>query len=314
MPQRNNAIHYLLLITAIAFWGLSFVFTKELLNNILPIQLIFCRMVIAATLLSLICVIHFRQRLRDIPLKDWLNLLALSFFEPFLYFLFETYSLSYADPTVVSVIVSTIPLFTVFLSLFYFKERLTFLNISGVFVSVIGIVIMLLPEWSNADFQWRGILLAFGAVMASVGYSFFIRKLADKYNPVFIVSFQNTVGIVLFLPLFLYELTGEGAAVTFLSALASPDVMFNVLMLAVLCSSLAFVFYVIALRRMGLARANTFTNLIPVVTAIAAFFIVHEHFSFHKIIGTIVVIAGVFFVQKKPTGQLLNENRDGTKK
>jgi hypothetical protein len=35
----------------------------------------------------------------------------MAFFEPFIYFLFETYSLKYCDASVVSVIIATIPLF-----------------------------------------------------------------------------------------------------------------------------------------------------------------------------------------------------------
>ena len=303
MQKQRYPLHYILLILAVTFWGLSFVFTKDLLDKILPIQLVFSRMVIASSLLTLACLLFFRQPLREIPKKDWLNLVALSFFEPFLYFLFETYSLAYADPTVVSVIVSTIPLFTVFLSVFYFKERLSRLNIAGVFISVIGICAMLLPEITNANFHWGGIALAFGAVFASVGYSFFIRNLSGKYNPVFIVACQNTVGAFLFLPLLLLEFTQDGAASTYISALCDSHVMINVIMLAVFCSALAFIFYVIAMEKMGLAKSNTFTNLIPVVTGIFAFFLVDEKFPHYKIIGTLIVIIGIFFVQKQIKNQ-----------
>lgn len=299
MRKPRYTLHYVLLILAVSFWGSSYVFTKDLLNKISPIQLVFSRMVIAATLLILACLLFFRQPLSKIPKKDWLNLVALSFFEPFLYFLFETYSLAYADPTVVSVIISTIPLFTVFLSVFYFKEKLSKLNITGVFFSVIGICVMLLPEVANADFRWSGIVLAFCAVLASVGYSFFIRKLSDKYNPVFIVACQNTVGAFLFLPLLLLEFTKDGAMNSYASALCDSHIMFNVIMLAVFCSAIAFIFYVIAMQKMGLAKSNTFTNLIPVVTGILAFFLVHEQFPHYKIIGTLVVIVGIFFVQKR---------------
>ena len=83
-----------------------------------------------------------------------------------------------------------------------------------------------------------------------------------------------------------------------LSALLLPEVAVNVLLLTVFCSALAFVLYVVALQKVGLARSNTFTNLIPIVTAIAAYFIIDEKFTFYKILGTLVVIAGVFLVQR----------------
>lgn len=299
MKQRNG-LSYIFLILAVTFWGLSFIFSKSLLVHVTPIALVFFRVFIASVLLSLCCFFFFPQSLREITRKEWLNLLALSFFEPFLYFIFETYSLKYTDATIVSVIIATIPIFTVLMSVFYFRENLSAFNVFGVFLSVAGIVVMLLPGFSDIAFSLMGILLAFGAVAASVGYSFFIRKINDRFHSVFIVACQNVMGLFLFLPLFLFLHDGAEIRAQF-SALMIPEVALNVLLLAVFCSSLAFVLYVIALQKVGLARSNTFTNLIPIVTAIAAYFFIDEKFTLYKILGTLVVIVGVFCVQRPAT-------------
>jgi drug/metabolite transporter (DMT)-like permease len=296
MKQRNG-LSYFFLVLAVSFWGLSFIFSKSLLAHVTPIALIFFRIIIASVLLGVCCWLFFPQSLREITRKEWLNLLALSFFEPFLYFIFETYSLKFTDATIVSVIIATIPIFTVLMSVFYFKEVLSGLNLFGVFLSVAGIVLMLLPEFSDVTFNPYGILLAFGAVAASVGYSFFIRKINDRFHSVFIVACQNVVGFFLFLPLFVVMHGVAGMKEQF-SALALPSVAVNILFLAVFCSALAFVLYVIALQKVGLARSNTFTNLIPIVTAVAAYFVIDEQFTLYKILGTLVVIVGVFLVQR----------------
>ena len=68
-------------------------------------------------------------------------------------------------------------------------------------------------------------------------------------------------------------------------------------MLAVFCSALAFVFYVLAMQKLGLAKANTFTNLIPVVTAVFSFSLGYEQLATSKILGTIIVIVGICMVQ-----------------
>ena len=120
MKQRNG-LSYFFLVLAVSFWGLSFIFSKSLLAHVTPIALIFFRIIIASVLLGVCCWLFFPQSLREITRKEWLNLLALSFFEPFLYFIFETYSLKFTDATIVSVIIATIPIFTVLMSVFYFK-------------------------------------------------------------------------------------------------------------------------------------------------------------------------------------------------
>lgn len=170
--NKHHAAHFLILFIAILFWGLSFVFTKTLLSELTPIAIIFFRMVISATLLLAVCALFFRQSLRSVRKIDWLFILALSFFEPFLYFIFETYSLQITDASIVSVIIATIPIFSVFLSVFYFKENLSKMNISGVFVSVVGIVVMLslnfrVPHLINGGFCWHSVPYFLPWVIAS---------------------------------------------------------------------------------------------------------------------------------------------------
>ncbi|MBR0078725.1 MAG: DMT family transporter [Bacteroidales bacterium] len=304
MKQRNG-LSYFFLVLAVSFWGLSFIFSKSLLAQVTPIALIFFRVTLASVLLGICCWLFFPQPLREITRKEWLNLLALSFFEPFLYFIFETYSLKVTDATIVSVIIATIPIFTVLMSVFYFKENLSAFNMFGVFLSVVGIVVMLLPEFSDVSFNPYGILLAFGAVAASVGYSYFIRTINDRFHSVFIVACQNVMGFFLFLPLFVVMHGVAGMRAQF-AALALPGVALNIVLLTVFCSALAFVLYVIALQKVGLARSNIFTNLIPIVTAIAAYFVIDEKFTLYKILGTLVVIAGVFCVQRPTAPKSLN--------
>ena len=140
---------------------------------------------------------------------------------------------------------------------------------------------------------------------ASVGYSYFIRTINDRFHSVFIVACQNVMGFFLFLPLFVVMHGAAGMRAQF-AALALPGVALNIVLLTVFCSSLAFVLYVIALQKVGLARSNIFTNLIPIVTAVAAYFVIDEKFTLYKILGTLVVIVGVFCVQRPAEPKSLN--------
>lgn len=297
--KKRELIYNLLILIAVCFWGMSYVFTTGLfgLCNMTPVSLIFFRLLIATPLLIVFCLLFFRQSLRGISGKDWLNFVALSFFEPFLYFLFETYSLKVSgDATIVSVIIATIPIFTVMLSYFYFKEKLTKFNLAGVFVSVGGIVIMLLPGFQGGESSVAGILLAFAAVLTAVGYSFYLKKVSERYNPIFIVACQNTFGLFMLLPLMFIMHTSTELHAQFYY-LTNPTVLLYVVLLAVFCSAIAYTIYVKGLQVIGLGRANTFTNLIPVFTGLFAFFFINEPFPPLKIIGAVIAVAGVWAVQ-----------------
>jgi drug/metabolite transporter (DMT)-like permease len=69
------------------------------------------------------------------------------------------------------------------------------------------------------------------------------------------------------------------------------------LMLAVFASSGAYMLYIPVVRELGVNKANMYTNLIPVFTAILSFFILSETFNFNKIIGIVIVVAGVSLSQ-----------------
>ena len=297
--SKKDWLYYTLLTTSAILWGSSFIFTKELLNVAAPVTIIFSRVLIAGMLFLMICLLFFRKDMK-IAWKDIPIVFAFSCFEPFFYFICETYSLTHCDASVVSIIVATIPIATAFLSMFYFKENFTRLNMFGIFVSFIGIFIMLFPAFLKASISALGVILAFGAVLSSVGYMFFLRKLPEHYNPVVIITYQNLIGLVLFTPL-LFLITGTQQIPIQLGAIFSTPYIYYLVSLAILCSALAFMFYLQGMRHFGVGKANTFTNLIPIVTAILSFFLLHEQFPLYKILGIIIVIVGIFLVQKRNT-------------
>jgi drug/metabolite transporter (DMT)-like permease len=278
-------------------WGGSFVLTKHLLIDFNPITIIFIRCVIASLVFALFCLIFFKKDFK-IAKKDLKLFMGLAFFEPLLYFLFETYSLQYCDASMVSVIIATIPLFVALMAVFIFKEKLSVLNFFGIVLSISGIIIMLWRSFTHVDFSLFGVTLAFGAVLCTIGYNYFLRRLTHSYNPIIIITWQNIFGLIAFLPLALIVNNTETVTLQLL-ALSNIKNLSFILMLAILCSAVAFILYIDAMRAMGIARTNIFINLIPVMTAGIAFFVLKEEITIPKVLGIIIVIIGIFLVQQK---------------
>ena len=276
-------------------WGGSFVLTKHLLVSFNPITIIFIRCFIASVIFTGVCVILYKKQF-IIAKKDLKYFIGMAFFEPFIYFLFETYSLMKCDASVVSVIVATIPLFVALMAVFVFKERLTTINFVGIFLSISGIIIMLWRSFMQADFSFFGVLLAFGAVFSTIGYNYFLKKIPSDYNPIMIITWQNILGLIAFFPLALIVNNAETISFQY-NALWDLKNLTFILILAIFCSTIAFILYIDSMRRLGVARTNIFVNLIPVMTAIIAFFVLKETISFLKISGILIVISGIFLVQ-----------------
>ena len=175
------------------FWGASFVLTKHLLIDFNPIFIIFSRLLISSIIFVITSLILYKKRF-FIEKKYIILFISLSIFEPLIYFLFETYSLQLIDPSIVSVIIATIPLFMAIFAYYFLKEFLTRKNMIGVVLSVLGIVIMLFPQFYGSTINILGVGLAFGAVLSTIGYNYFLNKIPHHYNPILIITWQNLIG------------------------------------------------------------------------------------------------------------------------
>jgi drug/metabolite transporter (DMT)-like permease len=291
-------INYLSLFVAMFFWGGSFVLTKHLLADFHPITVIFARLVVSSFLFVIIGLSIYKKDF-FISKKHILLFSALAFFEPVVYFLFETYSLQFTDPSIVSVIIATIPLFVAFVAVYFLKESFTKFNFMGVILSVLGIVVMLFPSFSDTSVSLLGVLLAFGAVLSTIGYNYFLKRIPHSYSPLLVITWQNLFGLLVFTPLFLLINSTESISNQWF-ALSDIKNLMALLLLAVFCSSIAFILYIKGVRFIGVAKANTFTNLIPVITAFISFFLFNEVVTWNKIVGILVVLTGIFLVQVKP--------------
>lgn len=275
---------------AMLFWGFSFVWTKIVLDYLNPVSVIFFRLVVSSALLFLfITIMRRREPVRKKDIK-WFLLSA--FFEPFLYFTGENYGVMLSTATISAVMIALIPVLTPVVAFIVLKEKISFWNIIGIIISFLGVLIMVTGNGMGQEINPKGLLFLGMAVIAGLFSSVLMGKLAKTYSSLTIITYQNIIGIFYFLPLFILLEKDNLKEVTFNFELTA-----SLIMLAVFASSFAFIFYVNAIRKIGVSRTNIFTNLIPVITAIVSFFWIGETFTAEKISGIALVIGGVFMAQ-----------------
>ena len=83
--------------------------------------------------------------------------LMLAVFEPFFYFLGESFGLTYVSATVCSVLISTIPVFATIGAWLIFKERLKIINYAGIILSFIGVLVFILNRDGSISFNIKGL-------------------------------------------------------------------------------------------------------------------------------------------------------------
>jgi len=302
MKKQTNLAPYIALFFAMMFWGLSFVWTKQLLEVFTPTIIIFFRLVLSFLLLLLIASIS--RRLQKIQRKDYIFFVLLSITQPFLYFIFEGYGIKYTSASIASIIIATIPLFTPVGAYFYLGERLTRMNLVGLAISFVGVILVVAEFGATPDFSLYGLFMLFMAVITGTVYGLGLKRLTATYNSITITTYQNLIGIILFIPLVLIF---ERAQLFNAPALFTLELLRSLFYLALFASSFAFVLFAYGIQKIGPSKASAFSNSIPVFTLMFAYFALGESISPIKTVGIAVVLLGLYLSQKNNAKQNARE-------
>ncbi len=288
---------YIYMILAMTFYGISFPATKEALKVLGPITIVTSRLVISSIFLLVLNGVRFGKA--GIPRKADLPLfLGIALMQPLGYFLCETFGLRQVSASVASILIATMPVITPVFSRLFLGERITRNNYLGLVISFLGVVMLVLNDFSvGGDMSVLGVLLIFGAVFAAIFYTLLVRGLPTGYSPVTITAVQNLFGLLMFLPLFFtFEYDGAHFA-RVISGEYGWGAIISIVFLAVFASSLAFIFLNYGIKAVGPSKANGFVNLVPAVTAVVSLLFFGERFTLLKAAGMVVVILGVLLSQ-----------------
>jgi drug/metabolite transporter (DMT)-like permease len=259
-------------------------------ENFRPITIVFMRLVFAVIILT--AYLTVTKKFVKIRKSDYKLFLMMSLFEPFIYFLGESYGLTYVSATVGSVLISTIPVFATIGAWIFFREKLKLINYLGIILSFIGVLVFLMNKDGGISYSLKGVALIFLAVFAAVGYNLTLSRLVDHYSPIYIVNVQNVIGAILFLPIFLTIELRSFTGIEF-----SLRMLLPVLQLALFASCAAFILFAYSVRNLGLLKANVFTNSIPLFTAFFSFILLGDKLTVQNLIGMVVVVAGLYMSQ-----------------
>ena len=172
------------------------------------------------------------------------------------------------------------------------------MNIVGFIISFVGVIVMLLNRNLELTASPKGILFLCGSVIVAVGYSIALIRLTKLYKPLTITWMQNIIGMVYFIPLVFIMEQFEPSNFANVSGYIIPLVC-----LGVFCSAGAYALWAFAFSKLGASKANVYSNLIPVFTAIFSYLLAIEKMTVFKILGIVIVVVGLVLSQLKTNKQ-----------
>lgn len=273
----------------VLFWGFSFISTKVVLTEIPPISIAFFRQFIAIAVL--VPLASLAGVLSRISLKDFCVAALGGLFGTVLYFVFENTSLQYTTASSASMIIASLPAFTIISEALLFKLRVSWKMVICIALSILGVylVVTVNGKLDISSTQFFGNTLMLGAVISWVIYTILNRGVSRRHSSVTIVTYQSIASVFLFIPFVIPEI-GRWPNPSSLSLATLANLVF----LGVFCSAVAYFFYIYGALRLGATFSAAMLNLIPVVTVIAGHFILQEMLVWIQIIGMGMIMIAIY--------------------
>ena len=290
-PHRTIAIAESLFVTII--WASSFIFVKIELNYIGPITIAGLRY-FGAFIVLLPLIIHNNKSSQSISRTSWIRLVAIgisgytigngAFF----------WALKYLSATTVSLMMSLLPLLILFLGIIWLKEIPSLWQILGMIISLLGSGLFFSKKL-QAD-ELLGIFIVSIGLIGFTLFGLLGRAMAkdQQVNTLSLTAIPLAVGGgVLMLIAFLIE----GFPTLNLTAWSI------IIWLATVNTAFAYILYNHALQVLSALEMNIIFSLLPLGTALFAWFLLDERLNSIQIMGMATVIIGVMLVQQ--TGRRL---------
>ncbi len=290
MTGTKTGWAYAGMLTSCLLWSLSFIWYKQVLAELGVVSIILSRTIIASAFIVAFALLTGRMQRIAKGDRKWFFLMAL--FQPFAYFICEINGLKSVSPTLASLIISIIPLFTPVCAHFILKDRVRPRFLKGIVISLVGVAVVIFArKGTDMTGTMTGVALMFLAMLSAVAYNLIITRIVHRYNTFTLIAYQNMIGGLLLLPLFFaFERQSFADALPL-----SGGAVVNLLLLGLLCSGVAYIFFANSIKRIGMTVTMMLENLMPAMTAVASYFILGERLNWLKITGISITIAGLMF-------------------
>ncbi len=285
---------YVKLLFTTLFWGGAFVAGKIVSQNVGPFSIAFQRFAIASILLILLTW-KIEGKLPALKKFQIIPVILLGMTGIFTYNVMFFKGLRIIEASRASLIIATYPVFITIFSAIFLKEKINLIKALGIIISICGAIVVISKGNINRIFETGlglGELYFFCCVLSWVAYSLIGKAVMRNLSPLASVSYSAIVGAVaLFVPACLEGLFQN---IRNQSMLEWSCICY----LGIFATVIGFVWYYQGVQRLGPTKAGLFINFVPVFAVLCAFIILREPITISLVVGTALVISGVYLTNR----------------
>nr|WP_174506952.1 DMT family transporter [Acinetobacter sp. Marseille-Q1620] len=293
MIEKSKHIGWALSLPLIAvfIWSLNINVTRYVADLISPVSISFYRWLVAFVILTPFMFLKVWKQ-RDLIRRHFVQFAVLSAFGMVLYQGLSYSAAHHTTATNMGIINAFVPVFTIFISMALLRDIPNRYAVIGSILSFLGLLYVM----GQGDFgsllklgkHWGDIIMVF-AVFFYAFYGVFLKKWQLQVPLLVSLYIQIGFALIYHLPFILWlgldSIDSQNAASVFYAG--------------VFPSLIAPLLWMVAVHHIGPNRTSIFMNLMPVFTAIIAYFWLDEAWTIYHTMGGVVILIGIALAQKK---------------
>ncbi|MCX8188721.1 MAG: DMT family transporter [Nitrososphaeria archaeon] len=204
-------------------------------------------------------------------------------------FTLTTIGLIYESSGISAVLTYTQPIWVFLLSIFILNEVFSLTKFLGIFLGFSGIVILFLKGIGSIG-SFSSILIIFGAILWAVSTVYYKMKL-ENVDPIYLNFYNSWIATLI--------------ALTLSLILENPFEVFNLnyflvtFYSGVFASGIGMTIWVFLLKNESAVTLSSSSLIVPLLALIFSAIILGEEIGYRTIIGSTLVLSGVYLVNRK---------------
>ena len=295
MP-KSKLIPYLEAIFTVVVWGGTFIATKIALTEVSPATIVWIRFAMGVVILGATVVL--RKQFAIPEKNEWLYFALLGFIGVTFHQWLQANGLKTAQATTTAWIVATTPIFIAILGWLVLKEKLNWMQVTGIAAAALGVLLIVSKGNFGALFTGKegtvGDLLVLISAPNWAIYTVLSRRELARHPAARMMFYVMLLGW-LFTTIWIFFF-GPGLSEIHNITLKGWGA---ILVLGIFGSGLAYIAWYDALQALPASQLGVFLNIEPLVTTLLAASFLNESITLLVLIGGAIIIAGVYLVNRK---------------
>ncbi len=292
-----NKGYFYILVTALAFSTMEIV-GKMIAAEINPFQITLIRFLIGGMLLLPFALREVRKREMALKLKDYGFFLLSGFLSIVVSMSFFQLAVLHTKASIVAVIFSTNPVFTIPFACLILKEKLHRKTVLSLAASISGILLIFNPFSASPDI--KGIFLAVVAAVTFSLYTVINKTRIEKYGGLVLNCFSFLMGDALLLLFLLYY------RIPILGGVGSSNI-WHLLYLGIFVTGVGYWCYFEGMKKTSAITASMVFFIKPALAPVLSLLLLGESIKVNTGLGILCIISGalITFIPKLPKAQSL---------